>query len=410
MNSKRTRFVPLALCAILAFPILADGNWQSSPRTNLSVGGIALSRPIGLRSDFAEKRFVDLFHVRSHWRTPASTARYVGRHANACRKYFHNDYVKECVEYVRHGEIDVPPTPKLKNGAELDVALGFDRYGGSRFDPSKIVYKRRVHLGEVKFVGKGYKRAMQEDLASRVAKNPKQFENVFSKETIEQYVKWDKMKSGPLNNPILKSGQRCEFHHDVGRKEFQVLPVNEHRIDKKLPSKGHGSGSNFAGGGEQVWGEKPKSPNVIKATSLRWGGVAGSDILVSSALLWMSGNRNGAEYLANVGSAGAACFAAVGSESLLVGLMPLSAGTTPTYIGGVAICSGGVASWIATGVYFIVRQAVMYGWRQYQIQQAKRIELACKKAERDERIVWLRKGLERNTESLKALIGKTTKE
>ena len=364
------------------------------------IGGVALSRPLVLRSDFATKDVIKRLFVRSRLSSPVSAARFVGLHPAVCQDYFHPEYISACREYVK-GQMVTPPTPQLKNGEFCAVGLGFDSYGGPRF--KDIILSKKVHFWENEFL-EDYRGAMNRYAARLVAGNPEQYESVFSKDTIEQYVEWAKNGKGALNNPVLRNGEVVEWHHDVRSKRILGLSKSEHRINQTLPSKGHGSGTNIAGGGNLTWANKRPFGEIIGPTAARWGGIAGLDLVSSSLALSLSGCRDKNQYIANTGSIAAAWLAATLSESLMVYAFPLSAGATSQWVGRVAIGSGGPASWIATGIYFATRYLVLCGWDEYQLAQAAKVEQACKRAERDERILILTRNMAENTEKLLQIV------
>ena len=120
--------------------------------------------------------------------------------------------------------------------------------------------------------------------------------------------------------------------------------------------------------------------------------------------LSISGCKDNSQYIANAGSVAAAWLAASLSESLVVNAYPLSGGVTSRWAGQIAIGAGGPASWIATGVYLVTRMAIMYGWKEYQLAQAAKIERACKKAERTERLLLLDQHLSQNSIRLQNIV------
>lgn len=387
--------VGVVLVAILSANILFADNGEDF----LSVGGVSMSRPLVLRSDFATKDVIRRFMCRAQWKTPESTARFVGRHANLCKEFFHEDFISACRNYV-NGELSVPPIPQLKNGSVLEVGLGFDSYGGSKF--KNIVLTKKIHFWETEFID-DYNGAMKRYIAKQISTNPDKYAKVFSNETIEQYVNWAKNGTGALNNPVLANGERTEIHHGATKK-LELVTVKEHRGTQTLPSKGHGSGTSFAGGGESLWGSRLSFEQYLKTSAIRWGGIAGFDLLASSASLAISGTADKSQYVANAGSVSAAYLTATISESLFCSAFPAAVGTPPTWSGFIQILSGGVASWVASGVYFITRQAIMYGWNQHQLAQAKRIEESCKIAEKRTRLCILGESVQYNSETLNNIV------
>lgn len=390
-----------------SFLLFWAGILCANPSENiLSVGGIAVARPLVLRSDFAAKDVVRRFMCRAQWRTPESTARFVGRHTGLCSGFFHEDYIAACGEFVKGGML-APPVPQLKNGTFCEVGLGFDMHGGSKFE--KVILSKKLHLWETQYIGsrKECRMAMNKYLAELVASDPEKFKGSFSEETIQQYVNWVKsgnVSSSNLNNPTLANGEKCVFHHDVASKQILVITENEHVGTPTLPSKGHGSGTNFAGGGEIVYGQRQTLRHYLKASAMRWGGLAGIDLLSSTVTMSATGVTDKSQYIANAGSVAAAYLTATMSESLFCTAYPLAAGTTPAWIGLIPICSGGVATWVASGVYMLTRYAVMYGWNQHQIEQARRIEHACKKAEQKARIGLLYGLVNNNSTELNTIV------
>lgn len=393
-----------AFAALLAFLCLSAGGAETG--NAISVGGSTLARPLILRSDFTSERVIQRLFVRSTMQTPESAASFVGRHPALCKKFFHKSYIEECQKYL-NGELSSPPMPILKNGKIRAVGPGFDWHGGSRFQ--NVVVEKHIHFWENDFA-KNYQRAMDKWLAKEIAKDPEKYRGVFSDETIKLYAESAKTGKSVPDRKLLKlaNGDDFEFHHDVASKKILVLSQTEHRGQETLPSMGHGSGTKLAGGGNATWGKRTPFGEVVKVSSVRWGGMAGSDLIASSLALAMGGVKDKDRYIANAGSVGAAFLAATMSESLMVAAFPLSAGTTPIWLGILGVSSGGPAAWVATGVYFGARAAVMYGWNEYQLAQARRIEDACREAERATRVWLLTQSLAQNMQILESIVSGAT--
>lgn len=392
--------IRVAAVALVVGFCLCSAATATEANCTLEVGGVAMARPLLLRSDFASKDIIQRLFVRSKLSSPEAAARFVGRHSSLCKEYFHPDYVAACREYV-NGRVSAPPVPQLKSGAYCEVGRGFDLHGGPKFE--NVLLKKRIHFWETEFI-EDYRGSMNRHMARLVAKNPEKYRGVLSTDTIDQYVSWAKNGKGPLNNPVLANGEICEYHHDVGSKRILVLSKNEHRGLDTLPSKGHGSGTDFAGGGNMTWGQRQPFDKVLGTTAARWGGVAGFDLVATTLVLTMSGCKDKSQYIANAGSVLAAALAATMSESLMTLAFPLSAGVTQGWIGLVALGTGGPAAWIASGVYLATRQAIMYVWDKRQLEQAARVEDACRQAERNERLWALQHRFDQNTETLKSIV------
>ena len=125
---------------------------------------------------------------------------------------------------------------------------------------------------------------------------------------------------------------------------------------------------------------------------------------LSSAALIAAETRDKNDYIVNAGSVAAAYLSATITESVMVNAFSLSAGTTPAWCGCLSVGVGGAASWFALGVYFVVRSAVMYGWKKYQLQQAKRVEEACRTSEQAARRMILSGAIRDNSEKLIRLV------
>lgn len=394
------RFTVISVAFLAVISLNASKAAETQP---LEVGGVALSRPLLLRSDFVAKDVLQMLFVRSHLSTPEAAARFVGNHPGLCSQYFHADYIAACKQYVQN-ELSSPPVPQLLNEKYYEVGLGFDAYGGSRF--RNVIMQKRIHFWETEFMGDNYRTAMNEYMAKMVARNPEQYRGILSEETIAQYERWAKTRKGPLNNPRLANGDPCVFHHDVS-KRILVVVEKEHTELNSLPGRGHISGK-LKKGGRTIWGDPQPFDKVLKTTALRWGGMAGTDLIVSSLGLAMGGAQDKSQYIANAGSVAAAYLAATLSESLIVAIFPFSVGNTPIWLGLLGFSSGGPAAWVASGVYMGVRAAVMYGWEKYQLAQARRIEDACREAERATRVWLLTQSLSKNTQLLESIVSGAT--
>lgn len=390
--------VGVVLVAILSANILFADNGEDF----LSVGGVSMSRPLVLRSDFATKDVIRRFMCRAQWKTPESTASFVGRHANLCKDFFHDDFISACCNYV-NGELSVPPIPQLKNGSFCEVGLGFDSYGSPRY--RNILLTKKIHFWETEYLGsrKKCREAMNKYMARLVAAEPEKYQGIFSEETIQQYVNWAKTGShGVPNNPYLVNGAKTVIHHD-GKNRLFLIAEEEHFNSQTLPGQ-HATGSNLKGGGEIVYGKIRPFDDYLKVSAARWGGIAGFDLLTSTAALVISGTNDKSKYVANTGSIAAAYLTATISESMFCSAFPASVGTLPAWAGFIPMLSGGVASWVASGVYFITRQAIMYGWNQHQLAQAKRIEESCKIAEKRTRLCILGESVQYNSETLNNIV------
>lgn len=401
-NVRRTIFPALLLsCSALG---------QERPLSTIDVGGVTVSRPLILRSDFVAKDVLRTFMIRSEFSTSEKMARFIGNHPGVGRDWFDLDYVKDCIRFLK-GEISAAPTPRLKGGKHLPVAEGFDRFGGSRYPADAVILKKRVHFWEKEFASTsqnpdGYRKAMQRFVSQDVAKRPEFYKGKFSDEYIEKCVLKVNAGSYVKTNPITASGEMCEFHHNVATKEIAVISQRNHRLVDSLPSKGHGSGTKFAGGGDLTWAQVPLKRNVWASTALRWSGMAGVDLLLSSAAMFSSNARNKNDYIVNAGSVTAAYLSATVTESLIVNAFSLSAGTTPAWFGRIAVGAGGFASWIASGVYFAMRTAVMYGWKMYQLEQAIRVEKACRASETALRRSSISAAIQENSRILEEIVGR----
>jgi len=379
---------------------LATG--QNSPQSTLNVGGVVFSRPLVLRSDFVASDVLRRFMVRSKFSSPERMARYIGTHPGVGMNWFGLDYVKDCMRYVK-GELLVAPSPKLKGGRILEVAEGFDRFGGSRFPNGSVIMTKKVHFWEREFEI-NYRQAMQKWVSKEVAHNPEYYRGRYSNEYIEKCVSSVKNGGYVRTNPIDVNGVMCEFHHCVGTKKIEVLSYKDHRMRDTISSKGHGSGSKFAGGGDMTWQQKPNIGKVWSASAARWVSAAGIDLVLSSAALIAAETRDKNDYIVNAGSVAAAYLSATITESVMVNAFSLSAGTTPAWFGSFFVGIGGVASWLASGVYFVVRSAVMYGWSEYQREQARRVENACRLSEQRMRQLVFAEAIQDNSDKLMCLI------
>ena len=396
MNFKRQwAFV----CALL---VTFGAKGQNAQSSTVNAGGIEFTRPLVLRSDFVAKDVLRRFMIRSKFSDPERMARFIGTHPGVGMDWFSIDYVKECRRFVKGDSLEVP-TPKLKGGKTIAVAEGFDRFGGSRFPNGTVLMTKRVHFWEREFEI-DYRSAMQKYVSRQVASDPEYYRGIFSDEYIDRCI--SRVKDGKYvkTNPIAANGDMCEFNHCVGSKKFEVLTYKEHKMKDTLPSKGHGSGTKFAGGGDMTWQQTPKTGKIWASSASRWGGIAGIDIILSSAALIASETKDKNDYIVNAGSVAAAYLSATITESMMVKAFSLSAGTTPAWFGSVSIGMGGVASWLASGVYFVMRSAVMYGWKRYQLQQAIRVENACRVSEQAVRRKLLSDSLHDNSDKLMRII------
>ena len=127
---------------------------------------------------------------------------------------------------------------------------------------------------------------------------------------------------------------------------------------------------------------------------------------MSSAALAIEGENNWKNYAVNAVIAPATAGAvAWGVESLLVSSFPLLQGSTPLFVKGIAINIGGPAAWIAAaGSYALTKYVIIAGWKQYQLEMARKVEERCQEAEKMARFNMLKKQAERNTVQLRDIL------
>ncbi len=89
---------------------------------------------------------------------------------------------------------------------------------------------------------------------------------------------------------------------------------------------------------------------------------------------------------------------------MLVTAYPLTQGSTPLFIGSCIINIGGPASWIASGVFFLSKYAIMAGWNAYQVRVAMEVEERCKQGEKQVRFTLLKKQIKQNSDTLFKII------
>ena len=161
-------------------------------------------------------------------------------------------------------------------------------------------------------------------------------------------------------------------------------------------------------GGNKIWGykyaENANPTQEILYTAQRWGKFAALDFALSSVALAVEGEKDWKTYAVNAAASATAGSVAWGLESLLITSFPLLQGSTPLFIGGVAVNLGGPASWIATGSFILTKYAIMAGWKHYQLEMAKEVEERCKEGEKMARFNMLKKHAEQNTAQLQAIL------
>lgn len=280
-------------------------------------------------------------------------------------------------EFVRSRTFRVFQQNSLRNG--------FDAHGFPIFKP---VLKRNLHWNETKLAQtRYYARFLNREFKNYIIQHPEKFHP----ETIAAYKQGFTSK-----NPMLKDGTPLQWHH--GKDGYELVSVKEH---SGVPHRG----------GNQVYGyeyakDTAKIPNrEMILTARRWGKFVALDMVFSSICLASDGETNWQPYAVNAAASIGAGLVAWGVESLLVSSFPLLQGGTPLFIKGIAINLGGPASWIASGAYFLVKFAVMSGWKHYQVRAAWEVEKRCRESERRARIGLLKIRAKENTNRLKALAG-----
>ena len=213
--------------------------------------------------------------------------------------------------------------------------------------------------------------------------------NIFSKETIET------AKLGQSwNNPKLIDGTELQWHH--GKNGYELRPKPEHQ---SLPHEG----------GAKTWGYKyaeaaQRIPNrEIILTAQRWGKFAAMELAFSTIGLVVAGETSPETYIMNTTASATAGFLAWGIESLIISTYPLTQGGTPLFIGSLPINIGGPACWIASGVFFLSKYAIMAGWKSYQIHVAMEVEKRCQEGEKKVRFILLKKQIRHNNKLLLTL-------
>ena len=233
---------------------------------------------------------------------------------------------------------------------------------------------------------KYYARYLNREFKQYIIDNSDQF----SPETIRLY------KAGYTSkNPVAVDGTELQWHH--GRGGYELVPVSEH-------------GEIHHTGGAKTYGYKyaeasAKIPNrEIFLTAQRWGKFVALDFAFSSIGIGIAGEPDWRTYAINAAASTTAGFVAWGIESLLITAFPLLQGSTPAFIGGLAINLGGPASWIASGSFLLIKYSIMTGWEHYQIQTALAIEDQCRQAEKMAYFNHLKKQCQKNTEKLQSLL------
>lgn len=267
---------------------------------------------------------------------------------------------------------------------------GYGLNGAPKFNS---IWTRRIGLTETKLAQTAYyardlnKIFWQEE----VSKNLNKWREVLHPDTISAYGRGDFSRV-----PRLKSGEMCAWHHDVERR-YQLVRVSEHGRLRHT-------------GGNVLWGEKyakrVTTGMMLRTTAIRWAQFSAIDFAVSSSVLWLSGERNLAPYLVEAGGTVTAGTLAWATESFLVTVLPNSAGSAPYFVGGIPLLGGGVAAWVATGVFIASKELVQWAWNEYQRREAERVERLCREAEREYRLSLLTQKIEQNSLSLKKLLEK----
>lgn len=269
--------------------------------------------------------------------------------------------------------------------ASLMKYSSMEGYNSFGFPVFHAVVKRDLSFWETELAqARYYARYLNKEIKSYILEHPEQFHP----ETIRDY------SAGYFSrNPKLADGTVLQWHH--GKDAYELVPVTE-----------HGKLSHV--GGNQVWGykyaESKMLPREAIMTAQRWGRFAAIDLALSSVALAVEGEKDWKTYTVNAAASATAGAVAWGIESLLISSFPLLQGTTPVFIGGIAVNLGGPASWIATGSFVLTKYAIMAGWRQYQFEMAKKVEERCQEAEKMVRFKMLKKQADQNTAQLQAIL------
>lgn len=213
---------------------------------------------------------------------------------------------------------------------------------------------------------------------------------IFSKETVEAARLGESWK-----NPVLKDGTKLEWHH--GKNGYELRPQPEHHSLEHV-------------GGAKTWGYKyaeaaQRLPNrEIILTAQRWGKFAALELAFSTIGLAATGETSPEAYIVNTTASATAGFLAWGVESLIITAYPLTQGSTPLFIGGCMVNIGGPASWIASGVFFLSKYAIMSGWKAYQVHVAMEVEQRCRDGEKQVRFMLLKKNIKQNSNVLLSFV------
>lgn len=261
--------------------------------------------------------------------------------------------------------------------------VGYTAFGYPDF--CKAIITRDLCFWETKLAQtKSYARYLNKIYRQYYIDHPE----IFSKETINAYKLGESW-----NNPKLIDGTELRWHH--GKNGYELVPVSKHSMQHT--------------GGAQTWGykyakEAQKIPHrEIILTAQRWGKFAALELAFSTIGLAASGESSPNTYIVNTTASATAGFLAWGVESLIITAYPLTQGSTPLFIGSCMINIGGPACWIASGVFFLSKYAIMTGWKAYQVQVALDVEQRCKIGEKQARFILLKKTITHNSDTLLAL-------
>jgi hypothetical protein len=156
-------------------------------------------------------------------------------------------------------------------------------------------------------------------------------------------------------------------------------------------------------GGDKIWGRIDREA-FLRSTALRWGSVAIFDIAISSAGLLYADELNIDHFAQATARSVAGGTIAVGTEYLMVRLMPQTIGMSPGWFAGIRVLYGGPAAWGATLSYVATRALVDYCWESYRIHQLQIQEQACRKAEWQARWQRLESAVTVNQHALNGLL------
>ena len=279
-------------------------------------------------------------------------------------------------EFVSHSTLRTLQTYSQQVGY---TAFGYPDFG-------QAIITRDLCFWETKLAQtKSYARYLNKVYRKYYMENPE----IFSKETVEAAKLGQSFK-----NPILKDGTKLEWHHD--KNGYVLIPESEHGRLRHT-------------GGAKTWGykyaeEAQRIPNrEIILTAQRWGQFVALELAFSIIGLAASGEKSPKTYAVNTAASATAGFLAWGVESLIITAYPLTQGSTPLFISGCMVNIGGPACWIASGVFFLSKYAIMSGWNAYQIHMALEVENACRMGEKQARFMLLKKNIAQNSDMLLAL-------